>query len=222
MAGGSFTRRTARIQRGEACFLATLNSPHVTRLMPEPARAIVSPRGYLLFGRQGTLFAQRFDLESNRLAGDPVSIGSGLDSWVRSPTLMSGATHSSGPTALSSTCVDSHGSTEMGASSTKSAKSRRYRPDRPCTRWTKALWRQRMIPESACSVFLIEPTRNIHARLTIGQREYDPVWSPDSREIAFVLRRWFVQADNRSKRGDEATPFTSLGASKIGLTTDVS
>ena len=39
---------------------------------------VVSTRGYLLFGRQGTLFAQRFELETNRLAGDPVSIGSGL------------------------------------------------------------------------------------------------------------------------------------------------
>ena len=46
--------------------------------MPEPANAVVSARGYLLFGRQGTLFAQRFELESNRLAGEPVSIGSGL------------------------------------------------------------------------------------------------------------------------------------------------
>ena len=27
----------------------------VTRLLPEPARAIVSPRGYLLYGRQGKL-----------------------------------------------------------------------------------------------------------------------------------------------------------------------
>ena len=59
-------------------FLGALDSPQVTRLMPEPANAVVSTRGYLLFGRQGTLFAQRFELETNRLAGDPVSIGSGL------------------------------------------------------------------------------------------------------------------------------------------------
>ena len=41
--------------------------------------------------------------------------------------------------------------------------------------------------ESGDRLTLIELTRPIHTRLTPGnQREYDSVWSPDSREVAFV------------------------------------
>ena len=60
-------------------FLGEIDSTQVSRLFSQPGWAIVSQRGYLLFGRQGTLFAQRFDLDQNRLVGDPVSIASGLD-----------------------------------------------------------------------------------------------------------------------------------------------
>jgi hypothetical protein len=60
-------------------FLRTLDSPAVTRLRPEEALAMVSPRGYLLYGRQNSLFAQRFDLDHHVLVGDPVSMGAGLE-----------------------------------------------------------------------------------------------------------------------------------------------
>ena len=42
-------------------------------------------------------------------------------------------------------------------------------------------------PKTSRSLFLIELTRPIHARLTTGNQpgEADPVWSPDSRELAF-------------------------------------
>ncbi len=63
-------------QRG--VFLGTLDSPTVTRLLPEPANAVVSPRGYLLYGQQGTMFAQRFDIDRRRLVGDPLTLGSGI------------------------------------------------------------------------------------------------------------------------------------------------
>ena len=63
-------------QRG--VFLGSLDSPTVTRLLPEPANAVVSPRGYLLYGHQGTVFAQRFDIDHKRLVGDPLTLGSGI------------------------------------------------------------------------------------------------------------------------------------------------
>jgi eukaryotic-like serine/threonine-protein kinase len=66
-------------QARRGLFLGTMGSSDITRLLPEPARAIVSPRGYLLYGRLGRLFAQRFDAGHNRVAGDPASIGSDLD-----------------------------------------------------------------------------------------------------------------------------------------------
>jgi Tol biopolymer transport system component len=61
-------------QRG--VFLGSLDSPTVTRLLAEPANAVISPRGYLL-GHQGTVFARRFDL-TTRL-GRPGQPWSGAD-----------------------------------------------------------------------------------------------------------------------------------------------
>jgi len=58
-----------------------VDSPTISRLLPQAAAAIVSPRGYLVYGRQASLFAQRFDLDHHRLVGDPVSMGSGLESF---------------------------------------------------------------------------------------------------------------------------------------------
>ena len=196
-------------------FLGTLDSPQVTRLLPEPAWAIVSPRGYLLFGRQGTLFAQRFDLDHNRLAGDPVSIGSGLEFFgsftqfaVSGDTLVWPTATYVPPARL--TWFD-----RSGRKLNEIGDVRRYyqialAPDG-----------QRVVAgevdtRSGSSLFLIELTRNIHARLTTGdQPESDPVWSPDSREVAFNCRGRCVQAENRSKRAHDATRVTSHGGGRL-------
>ena len=74
----SSTPRTAATRSNAACSSGHLDSPTVTRLLPEPANAVVSPRGYLLYGQQGTVFAQRFDIDHKRLVGDPVTLGSGI------------------------------------------------------------------------------------------------------------------------------------------------
>ena len=75
----SSTPRRAATPSNGACSSGSLDSPTVTRLLPEPANAVVSPRGYLLYGQQGTVFAQRFDIDHKRLVGDPVTLGSGVD-----------------------------------------------------------------------------------------------------------------------------------------------
>jgi Tol biopolymer transport system component len=166
-------------------FLGKLDSSEVTRLLTEPVVAIVSPRGYLLYGGQGTLFAQRFDLDHNRLAGDPVSIGSDPQSFFPlSQFDVSGDTlvFSSGSILAAGRLIwfdrDGRRLNEIGDV-------RRYyqialAPD------GQRVVAGELDTRSGSSLFLIEPTRNIHARLTMGdQPETNPVWSPDSREVAF-------------------------------------
>ena len=71
-----------------------------------------------------------------------------------------------------------------------------------------ALSRESSTLEDGSSLFLIELTRNIHARLTMGdQPESDPVWSPDSREVAFN------SVDGVSKRRIDQAGRTTLFAS---------
>ena len=166
-------------------FLGTLDSSAVTRLLPEPAWAKVSPRGYLLYGRQGTLFAQRFDLEHHRLTGDPVSIGSGIEFF--GPY--------TGVTVNGDTLVWSNGSVLPPGSLTwfdrngrrvdEIGEVRRYRQIALAPDGQRAV-SEEIDPRVGSALFVIELTRPIHARLTTGDdAESDPIWSPDSREVAF-------------------------------------
>ena len=73
----SSPQESSNAQR-RSVFLGSLDSPAVTRVLPEPTNAVFSSRGYLLYGRQGALFAQRFDTDRQRLLGEPIIIGSGV------------------------------------------------------------------------------------------------------------------------------------------------
>lgn len=55
-------------------FAASLEKPEGTSLLKTNAPALYSVAGYLLFPRQGALFAQVFDAESLKLSGDPIRI----------------------------------------------------------------------------------------------------------------------------------------------------
>ncbi len=165
-------------------FLGTLDSSSVSRLLPEPAPVVVSPRGYLLFSRRDGMYAQRFDLRRHRLTGDPISIGSDLlftGSIIQfdnaGDTLVWVNSSVNSPARL--TWFDRNGHTLTDVGGVRLYYQVALAPDG-----------QRVVTEELDpgngGLFLIELNRPIHARLTTGDtRETDPVWSPDSREIAF-------------------------------------
>jgi len=168
-------------QRG--VFLGSLDSPTVTRLLPEPVNAVVS-RGYLLYGQQGTLIAQRFDIDSRRLVGDPLTLGSGILSvgprtsfavagdllvWISPQT----------PSARL-TWFNRTGRTLGTVAEAAPYVGIALAPDEQRVAATE-------VDAGRDRVSLTDLTRPIHARLTTGNQpgEADPVWSPDSRELAF-------------------------------------
>ncbi len=166
-------------QRG--VFLGSLDSPTVTRLLPEPANAAISPRGYCLYGHQGTVFAQRFDIDHKRLLGDPVNLGSSAayfgpyTSFAAAGDLLVWSNVQTPSANL--TWVDRNGRSLGSIGEAAEYIAIALAPDE-----------QRVVAtESGDRLTLIELTRPIHTRLTPGnQLEYDSVWSPDSREVAFV------------------------------------
>ena len=54
--------------------VGSLDSPEITRLMAAETAGAYVPSGWLLFLRQGTLVARRFDLSRGELSGDPVTV----------------------------------------------------------------------------------------------------------------------------------------------------
>jgi serine/threonine protein kinase/Tol biopolymer transport system component len=65
-------------QPGNDIFYASLDGTAPRRLLTADARALYSPPGFLLFARNGALFAQKFDAKQGRLSGDPVRIANSV------------------------------------------------------------------------------------------------------------------------------------------------
>jgi len=61
-------------QANSAVYLASLDSNDRTKLLVGQSKAVYARSGYLLFQRQGILFAQRFDVDRGSLTGEPVRV----------------------------------------------------------------------------------------------------------------------------------------------------
>jgi len=66
--------RTAEASE-QGIYLGSLDSPTITRLLPDLSSAVYAPPGYLVFAREGTLTAAPFDVGAGRVTGLPVAIG---------------------------------------------------------------------------------------------------------------------------------------------------
>ena len=182
-----YAQESSHAQR-RGVFLGSLDSPNVTRVLSEPANAVFSSRGYLLYGHQGTLFAQRFDLDHKRLMGEPLGIGSGI-MFIGAFTSFAVADHM---------LVWSNGSVTPAARLTwfdRTGKTLGTTPEaRPYEAIDLAPDERHVValeddPRLGNLLFLMDLNRSIHSRLTPGdQEENDPVWSPDSREVVFDSR----------------------------------
>ena len=70
----------------EAIYVASLDSKETRRLTSVDSNATFVPPGFLLFGRQGTLLAQPFEVHNLRLTGDPVPVAAEhVARWPRPP-----------------------------------------------------------------------------------------------------------------------------------------
>ena len=68
-----FSRAAEASEQG--IYLGSVDSPTITRLLPDLSSAVYAPPGYLVFAREGTLTAAPFDLAAGRVTGPPVAIG---------------------------------------------------------------------------------------------------------------------------------------------------
>jgi eukaryotic-like serine/threonine-protein kinase len=62
-------------QENTAVYVGSFDSSAPKRLMTVQSNAMYTDPGYLLFGREGTLMAQRFNAQELELAGEPLPIG---------------------------------------------------------------------------------------------------------------------------------------------------
>jgi eukaryotic-like serine/threonine-protein kinase len=73
-----FTARSD-VKENTAIYVGSLDSKTTTRLLTAQSNAVYAPPGYLLFAREGTLMAQKFDASALTLSGDAVPVAAGVE-----------------------------------------------------------------------------------------------------------------------------------------------
>jgi Tol biopolymer transport system component len=76
--GRSFLYYSLNIGAPSEVRIGSLDSPETYHVITADSRAVYAKPGYLLFAREGTLMAQKFDLRTKRTAGEPTAVAENL------------------------------------------------------------------------------------------------------------------------------------------------
>src|SRR5262249_52415344 len=71
-------RRFIYFASPDGIYLGSLDGREPARILTSRSRALYSPPGFIVFVRDRTLFAQRFDADRVRLSGNPMPLAEGL------------------------------------------------------------------------------------------------------------------------------------------------
>ena len=170
-------------------YMGSLDSNEFTLVLPVATNAVYTPSGMLVFSRAGGLQAQRFDIATGRVEGEPNRIASDVlpVSWP--------------PHALFT--VSESGRIAYVRGSAADAESEFVWMDRASGAMTPigvegSLWNPSLSPdgrtlafdwttiETSGDIWLRDLERGLDTRLTSGPKnESNPVWTPDGRTVIF-------------------------------------
>jgi len=170
-------------------YVGSLDSPTIAPLLTADSQALYTTPGYLLFLRDGALYAQRFDPKRPRLIGTPARIVERVGLNSNGPRGMFSVSDA-GVLAYrppqeykfilferSGKLLQTFGASSEDRDPALSPDGTRLAFDRfdPSTR-TRNIW-------------ILELDRGIASRLTTGAWDLAPVWSPDGTRVAYRSER---------------------------------
>jgi eukaryotic-like serine/threonine-protein kinase len=183
--------------------LGSLDSRETRRLFLADSSAIFAEPGYLLYGRDSSLFARRFDPRSLKLLGDPVPAFEQVRCWREDNYAEAAAAGSrvayvtwSGRRRL--VWVDRKGR-ELGAlGDVGGYTDLRISPDGRKV----AVSRRDPAHGQNQDVWVLDVARGTAARLTSEPtEEFDPAWSPDGEKVLYVCGASFFNVCERPASG---------------------
>jgi serine/threonine protein kinase/Tol biopolymer transport system component len=177
----------------QGIYLTSLDSAETKRLIGVELAGAYAPPGYLLFMRQGTLFAQRFDAASRQLNGDSVQVANPVafasnalrGGFSISETGMLAYRTASGTDRHRLAWFDRSGKEvgTLGLPDENNLLNPELSPD------GRRVAVERTI-QGNTDVYLIDAARSVSSRFTFDAAgEHCPVWSPDGSRIIFTSNR---------------------------------
>jgi Tol biopolymer transport system component len=171
-------------------FLGSLESPESTRLTAADTPGFYLEPGWLLYIRQGTLVARRFDVARGEISGDPLTVADavGFDANVNAGAFSVSATGSiayraGGASRRRLEWFDRSGKPigNLGAPDESNLLNPNFSPD------GRRLAVDRTV-EGNTDIWILDATRM--TRFTFdGSVDHIPIWSPDGTQVAFDSAR---------------------------------
>lgn len=173
-------------------YVGTLDGSAPKRLISTDANAAYHKDGFVIFTRQGTLFAQKFDSRTFEVSGDPIAVADRVvfdpGTFVSAISAGNGTIiYRSGTAAASRRLVWYNRSGKeldsLGPADVASPNSPELSPDEKHV----ALYRT---VDGNLDVWSVETTRGVTTRLTSdASNDLYPVWSPDGKWLLFASSR---------------------------------
>jgi serine/threonine protein kinase len=172
----------------QGVYWGDLESKDRVRLFDSDSAAVYSPSGYLLFIRQSTLFAQRFDAARRQLLGDPFSVAeqAALDTNVSIGAISAGTGVLAYRTGSFSSNRQLMWFDRSGKPLGDAAPPDGFSPLNPELSPDGSRVALDRVVSGNHDVWVLELARNIATRFTFDPAaDLGPVWSPDGARIVF-------------------------------------
>jgi Tol biopolymer transport system component len=173
-----------------AIFVGSLDSKRTRLLIHGVSNVNYAESGFLVYGRQRTLLAQPFNAKNLRLTAEPLSIAQHVGEMPGFPATLFSASQngvlvyrSGGSARVQLSWYNRNGKRLESIGEPELYGQIVLSPDE------KRLAAERMEPlTSTTNIWIIELSRGIVSRVTFSN-DYEPVWSPDGRELVFLSFR---------------------------------
>jgi Tol biopolymer transport system component len=189
-------------------YVGSIDSTQTRRLLDADSRATFSPPDWILFARQGALFAQRLDLSAVTLLGGAQAVAAhvAVDPVTGGSVALSASL--TGPVAYRASAeqrqfvwLDRSGRQigTIGGADAAQPVSIRLSPDGRTVALARTV-------SGNMDVWLLDTARGVRTRFsTDAAMEDDPVWSPDGRRVVFEsYRQGVVDLFEKAVAGDAA------------------